>query len=533
MQSHRFNRAVAGALCPLLLGGLLAACGSSAKSAPSAGNSATTSAPGAYNPAGTLRYAFDFSSTGQLPFDPTKAVESDTSAVLGQLLEDSLLRQQPDGSLTPELATAANIVDPQTISVTLRPGVRFQDGDPLDAAAVKYTILRNEASNSVTFPAPLQAVSSVDVVGNLGLTIHLSKPDAGAFYPLLAGLATMPVSPAAVQRNDPNPVTNPLGAGPFRVKQYIPDQSLLLVKNSAYWNAGAIKLGGIDFVSESASGPAAINALKAGTVDVITSDISQLGALTGGGIQTSTASSPTSKLYFPLCDSRGPLQNVKVRQALNYGLDRNAINQALASGKGEPAWALVPRASSLFPSDLENYYAYNPAKAKQLLAQAGYANGLTLTIIPTPLGVDESLAQIAQQEWKQIGVNLQIKASTNVVQDFFVNHLADMADSNVVRSGLDAMSFLFTPGHLGDACNYQSPILTSMINQLSALAPTDPQYAQLWYQAQDFIVKNALDVWAIWLPTVIAYDSSRVGGIQTVFPGVTAYPDFFTAYVKK
>ena len=535
MQSHRFNRAVAGALCPLLLGGLLAACGSSAKSAPSAGNSATTSAPGAYNPAGTLRYAFDFSSTGQLPFDPTKAVESDTSAVLGQLLEDSLLRQQPDGSLTPELATAANIVDPQTISVTLRPGVRFQDGDPLDAAAVKYTILRNEASNSVTFPAPLQAVSSVDVVGNLGLTIHLSKPDAGAFYPLLAGLATMPVSPAAVQRNDPNPVTNPLGAGPFRVKQYIPDQSLLLVKNSAYWNAGAIKLGGIDFVSESASGPAAINALKAGTVDVITSDISQLGALTGGGIQTSTASSPTSKLYFPLCDSRGPLQNVKVRQALNYGLDRNAINQALAQGKGEAAWALVPSSSNLYPSDLTNYYAYNPAKAKQLIAQAGYPSGLTLTIMPGLSQDLQRLALIAQQEWKAIGVNLQFKTTnpSSYVEDMFVKHQANMTDANVVRSGLDAISFLFTPGHLGDLCGYDSPTLDSMLTQLSALASTDPHYVQLWKQAQDFVVHNALDVWAIWLPSVIAYNGSRVGGIQTVFPSVTAYPDFFTAYIKK
>ncbi len=533
MQSPRFRRTLAGALCLPLLGGLVAACGGSAKSSPPPpGTSGTTSGSGAYDPNGTLRIAFDLSA-GLLSFDPAKATVSDSAALVGQVLDDSLLRQQPDDSLTPELATAASIVNPETVSVTLRPGVRFQDGDPLDAAAVKFTILRNSAANSVAFSSVIHDVSSVDLNGNLGVTIHLSKPDAGAFYPLLAGIETMPVSPAAIQRNDPNPVTNPLGAGAFRVKQYSAGQTLSLVKSPTYWNARSIKLGGIDFVEESGTGPAAINALKGGTVDVISSDISQLGALTGGGIQTSVASSPLSKLYFPLCATQGPLQNVQVRQALSYGLDRNAINQALAAGKGEPAWALVPKANHLFSSDLDNYYAYNPAKAKQLLAQAGYAKGLTLTVIPSPGAVNTSMTQIAQQEWKQIGVNLQIRSSTNTVQDFFINHLSNMGEANVVRSGLDAISFLFTPGHLGDACNYQNPTLTSMVDQLSALAPTDPKYVQLWGQAQDFIVKNALDVWAIWLPTVIAYNSNRVGGIQTVFPGVTPYPDFFTAYVKK
>lgn len=528
------RRGIAGCSALLLLAGVAAACSGSSKSSQATGGQGSgASTSGAYDPNGVIRYAFDFSQAGQVPFDPAKATVSDTATVLGQLLDDSLLRQQPDGALTPELATAATIVNPQTISVTLRPGVKFQDGDPLNAAAVKFTILRNSASKSVALPAPIHDVAAVDLQGDLGLTIHLSKPEAGAFYPLLAGLATMPVSPSAIGRNDPNPVTNPIGAGPFRVKHYVPGQSLLLTKSPTYWNAKAIKLGGIEFVDESATGPAAINALKAGTVDVITSDITQLGALSGGGIQTSVASSPTSKLYFPMCDTRGPLQNVKVRQALSYGLDRNAINQALAGGKGEPAWALVPKASKLFPSDLDNYYAYNPAKAKQLLAEAGYSKGLTLTIIPTPIGVDQSLTQIAQQDWKQIGVNLEIKPSTNVVQDFFIKHLADMSSSNVVRSGLDAISFLFTPGHLGDVCSYQSPTVTSMVNQLSALAPNDPKYVQLWRQAQDYIVKNALDVWAVWLPAVVAYNGNRVGGIQAVFPGVTAYPDFFTAYVKK
>jgi ABC-type transport system substrate-binding protein len=495
--------------------------------------SSLSSSAARYNSNGVMNFAFDLSVP--IEFDPLKETLDDTGNFIGQLVNDSLFRAQPNGSLTPELATAATIVDPETISIKLRSGVVFQDGTPLNAAAVKFTILRNSASTSVAFPAPIHDVSSIDLNGNLGLTIHLSQPEAGAFFPLLADMSTMPLSPAAVARNNPNPVTNPLGAGPFRVQQYAADQSLILAKNKTYWNAKNIKLGGIDFVNESSSTPAPIDSLKSGQVDAISSNITQIGALKGGDIKTSLAASTTSKLYFPLCDTKGPLANVRVRQALSYALNRKAINQALVGGKGQLAWGLVPSSSNLFPSDLSNYYAYNPTKAKKLLAEAGYAKGLTLTMAPGVSTDLQQLALIAQQEWKKIGVNLQLSNSppATYVQDVFVNHLYDLTDADVVRNGLDAISFIYTPGHLGDLCGYDNPTLDAMVTKMGGLAPNDPQYIQLWKKAQELIVKNAFAVWAVWLPTVVAYNSNRVGGIETVFPGVTAYPDFFTAYVKK
>jgi peptide/nickel transport system substrate-binding protein len=526
MKVKRFRQPLVCALLVLPLVGLLASPSSGA------GKSSSSSAA-SYNPNGVMNFAFDLSLP--IAFDPTKETIDDTGNLIGQLVDDSLLREQPDGSLAPELATSATIVDPQTISIKLRPGVSFQDGTPLNAAAVKFTILRNSASTSVAFPAPIHDVTSIDLNGNLGLTIHLSQPEAGAFFPLLADMSTMPLSPAAVARNDPNPVTNPLGAGPFRVKQYVPNQTLLLVKNKTYWNAKNIKLGGINFLNESSNTPAPINALRSGQVDAISSNITQLGALKGGDIKTSLAAGTTSKLYFPLCDTKGPLANVRVRQALSYALNRKAIDQALVQGKGELAWGLVPSSSNLFPSNLNNYYAYNPAKAKKLLAQAGYAKGLTLTMAPGVSTDLQQMALIAQQDWKKIGVTLQLSTvpPATYVQDVFVNHLYSLTDADVVRNGLDAISFIYTPGHLGDLCNYDNPALDAMVTKMSGLAQTDPQYIALWKQAQEFIVKNALAVWAVWLPTVVAYNSNRVGGIETVFPGVTAYPDFFTAYVKK
>ncbi len=517
---------------------VLAACSSTSAKSSSTGVGARALTTGGasvtttgFDPNGILHWATDLTGAGVPVYDPAKVTVNDSGVVLGQLLYDSLLRLQPDGSLTPALAMSATVADAQTITLALRPGVMFQDGTPLNASAVKFTILRNRDAKSSAFPAPINDVASVDMTGDLALTIHLTKPEAGAFYPLLAGLATMPVSPGAVQRNDPDPVNNPLGAGPFRVKQYVPEKQLLLAKSPTYWDAKDIKLAGIEYV-QAATGPPAINALRAGTVDIIGSDISQLGALSGGGIQTSIASSATSLLWFQLCKTRKPLDDVRVRQALNYALDRNAINQALAGGRGEPAWALVPKANALFPSDLDQHFAYDPAKAKSLLAEAGFANGLSLTLIPSP-GVSLNLAEVAQQEWKQVGISLRIQSTANIVQDRFVNHKADVGASSVVRSGLDALSSIYTPGHLGDLCGYQDPTLTSMINRLGALPSTSPDAIMLWRQAQDFVMNNALSVYGIWLPTVLAYNSNKVGGITTVFLGVSPYPDFLTAYIKK
>ncbi|TMK63911.1 MAG: ABC transporter substrate-binding protein, partial [Actinobacteria bacterium] len=376
------------------------------------------------DPEGVVRWGYDLTGPGVPVYDPAKMTIYATGVVLGQLLYDSLLRQEPSGKLTPALATAAKVVDPQTISVTLRQGVKFQDGTSLNADAVKFTILRNRDAQSVAFPAVIKDVASVDVTSDLELTIHLSKPSAGAFYPQLAGLATMPVSPAAVQRNDPDPIANPMGAGPFRVKEYQPEQHLLMTKSDTYWDAKRIKLGGVEYV-QAPTGPAAITALRGGNVDIIGTDLNQLDALRGGNVRAALASSPTSLLWFNLCKTRKPLDNVRVRQALNYALDRNSINRALAQGRGEPAWSLVPKSNDVFASELDGHYRFNVKKARSLLRAAGFPNGVKLTIIPSP-GISQNLTEIAQQSWKRAGIDVEIVPSTNIVQDFFTDHKTDM-----------------------------------------------------------------------------------------------------------
>src|SRR5205814_606630 len=149
--------------------------------------------------------------------------------------------------------------------------------------------------------------------------------------------------------------------------------------------------------------------------------LSQLTSLTGGGIRTALGNAGTSLLWFNLCKTRAPLDDVRVRQALNYAFDRNAVNTALAQGKGKLAWSLVPPDNALYDTSLDNTYAYNVKKAKKLLAQAGHPDGISLTLIPSP-GISGQVAEIAQQYWAKAGIKVQIVPSTNIVQDFYTDH---------------------------------------------------------------------------------------------------------------
>lgn len=177
-------------------------------------------------------------------------------------------------------------------------------------------------------------------------------------------------------------------------------------------------------------------------------------------------------------------------------------------------------------------FAHDPQAARELLADAGFADGLKLSLIPSP-GIATTLAEIAQEQWKEIGVDLEIMRTANIVQDLFQDHKADMGSASVVRGGLEAISTIYRPGALGDLCNYEHPRMNAILDELGALAPTDPAYTKLWRDAQQFIAQNALSVYGVWLPAVIGYDADRLGNVKALFLGVTAYPDFLQAYVKK
>jgi peptide/nickel transport system substrate-binding protein len=196
------------------------------------------------------------------------------------------------------------------------------------------------------------------------------------------------------------------------------------------------------------------------------------------------------------------LANLKVRQAMNYALNRVAINNALFFGKGEPAWSLFPTGANYDDKSLTNYYAYNPTKAKQLLAQAGYPHGFSTTLMALPEAGNDQLATVLQAQWKQIGVNVQIVQTSNYVTDLYQDHKAAMGLNPSGLPGIEKLTTQFIPGSIGDICNYSNPSLNSITNQIQALPPTSPKLKTEWIAAQDFIIKNALGFYVVYSPNV-------------------------------
>ena len=470
---------------------------------------------GAASNAGVLTVGYDLTgSSVPVEFDPVKFTVASGNLAYDLPIYGGLLRETPSGDFVPDLASKVTVVNPSTIYITVRPGEVFSDGTPFTAAAVKAGLERNiTTTNKSGFNTSLYAISSIDVTGTDSLVLNFSQPVANTFYPLLANQEAFIVSPTAAAAGTLG--TDPVGAGPFMFKSYTTAEKLVLVKNPKYWDAKNIHLAGITFVSVPA-GPQQISALESGEVNALDSlPPSDIPVLKGQSSLQVTSSFQDGGMYWvPMCKSSGPLANVDVRLALNYAINRVAINDSLLYGKGEPAWTLFPSTLALYDKSLTGYYAYNPTKAKKLLAEAGYPHGFSTTILPLPEPATDQIATVLQSEWKQIGVSVQILQSTNFVNDFYVRHIAAMAVNPTISTGLGKLN-PFIVGEIGDDCNYSNPTLTALIAKATASPAGSPELKAVWDQIQEFVAKNALIIPVDYAPTVAAASKS-VKDLQNV-----------------
>lgn len=466
--------------------------------APSGGAGAASSS------GGMLTQGYPFSDgINPIEFDPVQFTGPAGFFSYNWPVYSGFLRLTTSGALVPDLASSVTIPDPSTINIQVRPGLVYSNGTPLDANAAKAGFMRNLSNpHPGAWDAPMNTLSSIDVTGPTSLVLHFSSPDAATFYPLLSdqeGFMALPTGPS----NGP-PNTNVVGAGPFMVQSYAPDSKLVLVKNPKYWNAKSIKLSGITEINVP-SGPQQLNSLRSGLVDVEgipAADFGEIKSLTGS-LQTSSVIPDANYFDVPVCKASGPLANTKVRQAMSYAVNRVAINNALLHGLGEPAWSIFPSTSQYYDKSLTNIYAYNVKKAKQLMAQAGYPNGFSTSLMALPEADTAQIATVLQSEWAQIGIKMTIIPTTNYVSDLYQDNKAQMGLNPSGLPGISKLTTQFIPGgSVGDICNYSNPTLNALTQQIESLPPTSPKLRAAWVQAQDIIIRNALDIYIDFVPLV-------------------------------
>ena len=298
---------------------------------------------------------------------------------------DSLLILQPDGVFAPNLAMDFGYTDDKNMryELTLREGVKFSDGTDLDAEAVKAHLdyVRSQPSALAQL---LTRVANIEATGPLSLVIELSESDPGLNFAFAQGFGVGNViSPAALS----SPETLDLGtagAGPYML---VPDESIpfdtyIFVPNPHYWNPGRVHWDEV-VVRVIPNSSSMIEAMRAGQVHAAHGDATTMAAAADAGL--TVISAPQLMVGINLMDRGGtlsaPLADVRVRQALNHGVDREAIAAALL-GDGELAlsqYALEGHKG--YDPALDAVNAYDPDLARQLLEEAGYGDGVTIPVL--------------------------------------------------------------------------------------------------------------------------------------------------------
>jgi len=337
--------------------------------------------------------------------DPTASPAAAISEILYGNVFEGLVLFAADGSVLPKLASSWDISDDGlTYTFHLERGVRFHDGSAFDAAVVKYSLDRARAPESVNpQKSRLAKIRAVDIVDPYTVRVLLNQRSGGLLQSLAWGAFVM-VSPQSAEAN----AVQPIGTGPFRFSEWRRGDSVTLVRNTDYWGRPA-ELAEVAF-KFIADPTAAYAALMAGDVDAFSNypapeSFPQFAADPRFAVFAGTTEMET---VLALNHRVPPLGNLSVRRAISYALDRRAIIDGAMYGYGTPIGSHFPPRNPAYV-DLTGVYPHDVAKAKALLATAGYAHGFSVTLKLPPPSYARRGGEIVAAELAQIGIRVAIE----------------------------------------------------------------------------------------------------------------------------
>src|SRR5579859_137861 len=500
----RLRAARSSAVLALAVSLATAACAGSSPAPPSSSAGGT----------GTLNWEWELPTS----WDPVTSSAGWDMHVLG-LVYGSITTLNAAGDPGPGLATSwSYAASGQSVTFTLRPGLTFTDGTPLNAQAVKENIERGLTQQNSTVAAELSVISTVVVNSPVSFTLNLNQVDYQVPY-LLAGKDGMMVSPKAfATKAGVNSLpTQPVGAGPFTLSSYVPDSHANLVRNPGYWDASAIHVA--NFTVQAITQPEQIlAALESGQVNVAYIAGNQVAAAKAAGFKIAVIPSEVVN-ELDIQTTTAPFNNPKVVEAINYAVNRQAIVQVQASGYGSVAYQPFPQGFVGYSAQLANLYPYNPAKAKQLLAQAGYANGLKITLT-NDSAATTSLAEQIQGQLAQVGITATIKTipSDTATQFLYLQKSIPFAvDGTAGRaSPVEMLDVLYSQQGLmnvdGKAAT-TSAAVSQALSQVLTVPLDSSQYPSALQNAVATAVRDdPIHIWLYTNPRIFAY-SSAVSGI--------------------
>jgi peptide/nickel transport system substrate-binding protein len=453
--------------------------------------------------------------------DPTLS-RTFVSGIVRTALCDKLFDIGLELEIVPQLATDWEWTDDKKgLVIKLRPGVKFHDGEPLDAAAVKYSIERHLTMPGSTRKRDISAISSVEIIDDHTAKLVLSAP----FAPLLAQLAGPAgtiVSPKAARAAGEDFASHPVCAGPFKFVERVPQDRIVVERFADYWDKDKIKLDRIVYLpipdstvrlANLQSGGLDLTQVAATDLDTVRKDPGlKLAAVNGIGYSGITINVANGER------STSPLgRDARVRQALELSIDREALNQVVFNGENQPGNQWVSPTNPYYIKELP-IPARDVAKAKALLAAAAAPNPvITMTAPNSPVVIQT--AQVIQAMAKESGFDIRIQATefASALQlaakgDFealFVGWTGRIdPDGNIYN--LVTCNSPFNDGHY---CNPDVDL------ELDAARTVDARADRLAHYR--IVAKHILED----LPIIYLYHGKWLYAASARLSGFTAYPD--------
>lgn len=325
-----------------------------------------------------------------------------------RMVHDPLLYINEQSEVKPWLAESYRQINPTTWQFKLRTGVKFHNGEPFNAAAVKFSLERFN-NPRVCLRTTFQSIKQVDVVSEDTVNVVLAAPD-WSIINLLATWADMLPPKAAADMATYGAL--PIGTGPYVAESWTPGDRLVLRRNDGYW-AQRGRYGQVTWRIIREEGTR-VAALKAGEVQLINNvppesiaDIRQSGTLEIASVASIRVAS-----IGVIMPKKSPFaEHAKVRQALWYAIDRDSLVKFLLGGQGEAVTDRLVVPEVRYSVKVDAGYKYDPAKAKGLLAEAGFPNGISNCTFGGPVGrylKDREVGQAVVGQLAKIGINCQL-----------------------------------------------------------------------------------------------------------------------------
>ncbi|MDR2402589.1 MAG: ABC transporter substrate-binding protein [Spirochaetaceae bacterium] len=451
------------------------------------------------------------------PLNPSNT--ADGRSILFNVFE-GLVRPAPDGSFIAAVAEKYTIEQNGLVyAFTLRRGLKFHDGSEVTAEDVEFSL--NTAIKGGF--SGLDRIERVAIEPDGGIRITLKAPDIDYLPYLTVGI---------VPKNNTDRERNPIGTGPFSISSYTAQQSLVLVKNQHYWQPGLPHLDRVTivFVADSDS---LLLSLQGGNIDAASISGSLLQQLDTSRFDYVPNYSNAVQL-LALNNAVKPLDDVRVRQALNYGVDTQQIIDAAFYGQGEPSGSpLIPGLSRYYETSLRNPYPVDTAKARSLLAAAGYEKGFSLEItVASPYVMHVDTAQVIVNQLAKIGVTATIKLVdwATWLQDVYLGRNYQATIISVDASQVSPNGFLSRYRSDSDVnfVNFKSPAFDKVYDAARTEAD-DSTRIRLFKEAQRIISEEAASVY---IQDILGFHAFVKG-----YAGAISYPlyvfDLSTIYKTK